>query len=424
MLATLVLAALAAPQSTAPQGLEGLVATLEERTAKRRKAARDAWVQHKDAFLLMPTRASLEPLEAAAPEIQDPALEHLQAWLDGPREGRSPVEALLLLLGRTMDGGGADRLVALLDRLPDSPAELRATALRQAVERGGLLARQAARERLNDASDALRHAAVESLLLYAPLAEAAALAARYDPSGLDADRLGEVLSLLAERPFEEGQLVLDGAWFEHGGEDYRAGLVRLLRAYPQEAGESFLVARATTPGLSTDARSEALQAFVAGARAYRWRDGERDLQSYFRDEPRSPSTEAVAWALWKLENATAKKFLLDELEDQLKDTPDDWRVRMRLARRQVNLDDHADAYRNFRRVVDTLDDGLAARRLDAEDWFYASRAAAGARRGREAGEWLQMTGWTPARLAPYRELPEFADYLDKEPFKRLFAEGQ
>ena len=69
-------------------------------------------------------------------------------------------------------------------------------------------------------------------------------------------------------------------------------------------------------------------------------------------------------------------------------------------------------------------DGLAARRLDAEDWFYASRAAAGARRGREAGEWLQMTGWTPARLAPYRELPEFADYLDKEPFKRLFAEGQ
>ena len=418
MLLTVVLAAAASLQAPPPQGLEALAATLEERTAKRRAAAEAAWVQHKDAFLLMPTRATLEPLEAAAPEIQDPVLRDLAVWLDGPRTGKSPVEALLLLLGRTMNAGGADRLVGLLERLPQSD---RPNAMWMAVERGGVKARRAAAEQLGTADPVLRQAAIESLLLHAPAAEAAALAATLDPTGLDAASLGAVFEQLAARSFPEG-LVLPPACFRPADGSYRTGLVRLLAAYPQEGVESFLVDRSLTPGLSGEDRRAALEAFVSGAIAFRWRDGERRLQDYLKDEPRSPSTETVAWALWELENKVAKKYLLDELEDQLRATPDDWRVRLRLARREVELDEHAESFRNFKRIIDTLDDGLAARRLDPEDWLYASRAAAGSRHAREAGEWLEMTGYSPSKLAPFRDLAEFADYLDKQPFKRLFPD--
>ena len=60
-------------------------------------------------------------------------------------------------------------------------------------------------------------------------------------------------------------------------------------------------------------------------------------------------------------------------------------------------------------------------RLSSEDWLYAARAAAGARKEREAGEWLARTRMSPSELAPYRNLPEFSDLLDQEPFNRLFG---
>ena len=113
---------------------------------------------------------------------------------------------------------------------------------------------------------------------------------------------------------------------------------------------------------------------------------------------------------------------LDELRDRLRANPDDWRVKLSLAERQVDLGDHADAYRVFRELIDQMDDGLlSTRRFDPIDWMYASRSAAATRRVREAGEWLEATGWNPQQLAAFRDLPEFAPHLDKQPFKDLFG---
>ena len=60
--------------------------------------------------------------------------------------------------------------------------------------------------------------------------------------------------------------------------------------------------------------------------------------------------------------------------------------------------------------------------MQPEDWLFAARAAAGSRKEREAAEWLARTRMSPSELRPYRNLPEFADLLDQDPFDRLFGQ--
>lgn len=401
-----------------PQGLEKMIATLEAETAARRDAAQQAWVQHRDAFLLIPNKGSLKPLLAAAPEIQDPALDQLAAWLSSSRKGKSPTDAILILLSRVMDGGGADRLVSLMGQLP--PERL-PEALRMSVERGGRRAVETARTLLNSSDAALRQAAYESLMLHAPTADLSALVSVVPLTGMKLDSVADMVDGLAERRLPP-DLRLPLAFLQTRDVPLKMAVVRFLVAHPQNDAEDFLADRAVATGLSTASRTEALSAFVAGAEQYRWRDGEKVLSTYVKRSPRSSATEQVAWALWRLEDKSAKKYLLEELEDSFRAAPDDKRIELALAKRQVSLGDFPDAYRHFKKVVDSIDDGVYSLRMDPIDWVYAARSAAGARHSREAGEWLEMSSWSPVKLAPFKDLPEFSAYLDKQPFKRLFGQ--
>jgi len=412
------LLALAVNIQAPAQGLERMIATLEAETAARREAAEQAWTQHSEAFLLMPSKSTLKPLLAAAPEIQGPALDQLAAWLSSSRKtGKNPVNSILILLSRVMDGGGADRLVAMMDQLP--PDRL-PEALRMSVERGGRRALETARALLGSSDAALRQAAYESLMLHAPTADLTAVVSAIPLTGMTLESVAAMVDGLAERKLP-AELRLPLAFLQTRDVPLKMAVVRFLAAHPQSDAEDFLAARAVATGLSSDSRTEALAAFVAGAQQYRWRDGEKVLSTYVKRSPRSSATEQVAWALWRLEDKNAKKYLLKELEDSLRAAPSDRRIELALAKRQVNLGDFPDAYRHFKKVVDSIDDGIYSLRMDPIDWVYASRSAAGARHSREAGDWLELSGWSPSKLARYKDLPEFSAYRDKQPFKRLFG---
>jgi hypothetical protein len=131
----------------------------------------------------------------------------------------------------------------------------------------------------------------------------------------------------------------------------------------------------------------------------------------------------VAWTLFRLGSRDGKRYLLEEVERQARDNPDSWRSQLALARRQVDVGDHADSYRGFRDVLTTLAGSAFERSLTEQDWVWAARAAAGSRHQKEAGQWLEDSGLNSVELAKYRDLPEFAPLLDKQPFKRLFGAG-
>ena len=132
-----------------------------------------------------------------------------------------------------------------------------------------------------------------------------------------------------------------------------------------------------------------------------------------------PMAEATAWALHRLGDKAGARYLLDAPEEAVKRNKNDWRSHLELGQMQVRLSEFRDAFRSFETSIRLAD--VSRGRFSSADWLYAARAAAGARKEREAGEWLARTRMSPSELAPYRGLPEFADLLDQEPFNRLFG---
>jgi hypothetical protein len=408
----------AAPQAPAA-GLEQLVSTLEQQTLERRSAAIAAWDTQGKLYLAQPSRGTMSTLLDFAPYIQEPVLDSLEANLRTPGSNPAQIGDLLQLLGRCMNRGGAARLLPLL---PELPKEHRATALRFAIEQGGIRTRHSAHQYLANEQDDVRQSALETLLLHQDVRQVPALLANVDPLHVDLESLGAILELVAQRELP-GDVLLPKSFYEQKGLEFIEGLVAFMVRYPQPDTEDYLVERALLPrneGLSIEARKSALAAYESGSAAFRWRAGTRQMTRFLKDENPGEATYAVAWTLHHLGEKSGRKHLLAGPEERAKANPDDWRAQIVLGRMQVDVGEFTSAYKTIKNTFEEIDGTPAARRVSPEDYLYAARAAAGARRPKESGRWLTATRYSPIELQPYRDLPEFEPYLKKAPFNHLF----
>ncbi|MGB0953642.1 MAG: hypothetical protein ACPG31_10475 [Planctomycetota bacterium] len=400
-------------------GLESLTEDLATRTAARRQAAEQAWTEHGKAYLAQPARATMEPLLAFAPEVQEPILQAIRTEIAVEKPQADRLHNLLLLLARCQNAGGAARL---WDLLPQLPPALQADALRSVVAKGGQRTRGAARKFLQSDRIEMRQAALESLLLHAPAAQTPALLPYLQFQGMNLETMGAVLGELAERDLPpEFQLPASSYGVVHGV--FQAGLVAYLRSHPQEDSEEFLLDRIlnrNSNNLTVTARTESLHAYEAGAAQFRWRGGIRTLVRELKDLSRSTFSLELAWSLHRLGENAGANYLLAGPEADAKRNPDDWRIQFTLGQLQVELGEFQSAYRNYKKTLDSLEGTPVARRIDPQDYLYAARAAAGAKKSKESGQWLIASRLTTKQLEPYRDLPEFQPYLKKAPFSRLF----
>jgi len=362
---------------------------------------------------------TMSPLMTYAPYIQDPILDALVANLDATTKNPSRSRDLLQLLGRVMNSGGAARLLPLITRLP---VDQRAMALRYAIELGGRRTRNSALSYLKSDNRRVQQSALESLLLHGETRLAPSLLAGADISKLDLQSFGAVLEILADRDLPAGTKLPSAVYAQKDG-DFLEGAIAFMVKHPQPDSEDFLIARSLMPrssGLSIEARRLALSAYESGAKELRWRSGVRSMNRFLKDERPGEATYAVAWTLHRLGDKMGRKHLLAGPQERAKDNPDDWRAQMVLGRMQVDVGEFSSAYRTIKGTFEDIEGTPASKRLTAEDYLYAARAAAGSRHSREAGNWLTATRYSPIQLAPYRDLPEFAPYLKKAPFNHLF----
>ncbi|MDP7062950.1 MAG: hypothetical protein QF489_08490 [Planctomycetota bacterium] len=408
----------AAPQAPTG-GLEQLVSTLEQQTRERRNAAEAAWKTQGKLYLAQPSRGNMSTLLDFAPYIQEPVLNSLESNLRAAGSNPAQIGDLLQLLGRCINRGGAARLLLLV---PELPKEHRAKALRFAIEQGGIRTRRSAHAYLNDEQSDVRQSVLETLLLHQDVRLVPALLANVDPSTIDLESFGVILHLLAQRELPEGVL-LPHSFYDQRGLKFINGLVAFMVRYPQPDTEDYLVERALLPrneGLAIEDRKSALAAYESGSAAFRWRAGTRQMTRFLKDENPGEATYAVAWTLHRLGEKSGRKHLLAGPEERAKANPNDWRTQMLLGRMQVDVGEFNSAYKTIKNTFEEIDGTPAGRRLSPEDYLYAARAAAGARRPTESGRWLTATRYSPIELAPYRDLPEFEAYLKKAPFNHLF----
>lgn len=402
----------------ADAGFEKLTASLEQRTAARRAAAEKAWADHGAAYLAQPARATMDPLLEFAPEIQEPLLMALKQSLNGELNTPDAQTSILQVLGHCLNSGGSARLIELLPQLPKAQ---QASTLRTVIAHGGPRTLSHARTYLDSDDTTLRQASLEGLLLHLNPGELPALVARFDYAHMDLELFGAALDSLAERELP-AEFQLPEATFEQTHRSFIAGAVNFLAQHPQENAEDYLLNRVLdrkATGLSTEAKTEALAAYEAGAQTYRWNTGVRALSRDLKDMPRSPFSLEIAWTLHRLGEKAGRTYLLKLPEDIARRNPDDWRAQFTLAQLQVEVSEFQSAYRLYKKTFDSLEGTPVARRVEKWDYFYAARAAAGAKRSKEAGQWLVASRLRPEELVPYRDLPEFEPYLKKDPFKRL-----
>ncbi|TAH35591.1 MAG: hypothetical protein EYC70_13115 [Planctomycetota bacterium] len=415
---SLFLAVLALPQqdpgAPAP-GVEGFLDSLRAHAAPRRAAAREAWKSFGPLYLEKPGEDTIAPLLAAAPEIQEPALEELAAASAAAASER--VAALVALLGASMNAAGAESLAALVPALPVGE---QAPAIEAVVARGGAATVAGAERWLLEGAPAQRAAALSALLAHAPIERAPGWLAHPATAQLDGTAVGAALERLAARPLPE-TLRLPAALYQRREGALVAPLLGVLQRAPDPDTEAFLIRVLEQPGRDRDTRLSALAALERGSQAFHWRDGEKRLEQLLEQKPPDPLSEPFAWTLHRLGNKTGTRFLLAVPQAAVKSNPRSWRNRFALGRTLVELGDWTEAYTHFAEGVDLVEDTPNFSNVRREDWLYAARAAAGARRLRDAAAWLEASEMSPVELEAYRALPEFAPLLDRQPFKRLFG---
>ena len=415
-LCAVLAASLMLPQVVSAQSgkLDQLAQTLRERTEARRAAAALAWKEQQKSYLAGPSRQRREALAEFAPEIQGPVLASLRIELDAEKPDGGKVDALVALLGATVNSAGADRLATELDRLPGA-ARLRAIDV--LGEKGGLRSVQALEASLSQRDSSLRDAALMALLKIGDAVECRDWLERVSVDQLSDDQRLEVLDLLTRRPLP-AEFQLPSDWYGLQEPRDLEALFAFLDAHPDASVEDFVIDYIFDRNRPMKLRLAGLAVAEHGAEQLKWRDAKRRMGVLLRAKDGDPMAEATAWALHRLGDKAGARYLLDAPEEAVKRNKNDWRAHLELGEMQVRLSEFRDAYRSFEDSIRLAD--VSRGRFSAEDWLYAARAAAGARKEREAGEWLARTRMSPSELAPYRGLPEFADLLDKEPFNRLF----
>jgi hypothetical protein len=407
------------PSCAAPQGdgtsLEALMRDLEQKTLVRRTSAAAVWSENAIPFLSGDANR-LPALLAAAPEIQGPILTSLRKSLT--RDDIADLAPKLIqILGKVMNPAGAEEL---FDLLPELPPNAQPVAVSAALARGPAVLYEAGLALTQSPDAALRQAAVQSLLLHGPKEDCARLAALLSATEGDRVQLNETLRALSLRELPDN-FRLPASLMELKDNSFQRDLAQFFTFHPQDDAELFLIGGALDPARPKQERVVFLTAFEAGAKLFRWKEGEKTCEEFLKDVTRTETSEEIAWTLLRLGSKNAKRYLLQEIEQLARDNPNAWQTQLALARRQVEVGEHNDAFKGFKDVFETLAGTSFERALTAADFVWAARAAAGSRHQKEAGQWLESSGLNSVELGEYKALPEFVPYLDKQPFKRLFG---
>lgn len=423
MLALLTALTLACPQGTPvsgaeASGLESLLDRLAARTAERRQKAEAHWLEQKELYLKAPDQYDLEGFGALAPEIQGPVLEDLVAQLDS-----QPGSALLPyvgLLSEIMNPTGAEHLAL---HLPALPLSVRLPALTAVASRGGPKAWRLVEPFFHQGPMQQRLHSMEVLAIYGPVKRCQSWLQALPADQWDERSLSRVLQRLGQRSLPE-DFRLPESVRQNPSPTVLTGLLSVWQQIPDPESEAFLSGAVTTLHLQTKTRQQALSVLEKSALSFRWRNAERQLADHLRNHASDPMAETIAWTLHRLDHKDGAKFLLRIPEAEVKARPRDYRARMKLGRLLVDLDRHHDAYKEYQVAIKQVEvNEYARRRVGSDDWLYAARAAAGARRLKDAAEWLESSHLSTAELRQYINLPEFQALLNKQPFKRMFGEG-
>jgi hypothetical protein len=396
-------------------GLDALAATLRERTAERRLAANQAWEKMQLAYYQAPDGKNLTALTGFAPEIQDPVLLSLGQELGAKSPRSQRISAQVALLAATMNASGADRLAQKLDQLPEA---VRLNALSAIAQRGGTRSRLALEKRLANSSQAERNAALIGLVRYGPVQFSHRWLASVEPNSLQSEARIRTIEALSERPLKV-DFSLPSNWFALEDAREQLALMAFLQAHPDRQAEAFVLPLVLDSNRKPELRKAGLVVLERGSIDLKWREPKRKLGAILRDKEGDPLAEDAAWVLHRLGEKAGTRYLLAGPTDEVKRNKSSWRAYLDLGQMEVRLGEFRGAYKNYSTAMKVAE--ARRGRLENLDWLYASRAAAGARKAKDAGDWLARTRMSPRELAPYKNLPEFAPYLDKQPFKRLFG---
>lgn len=398
------------------EGLEALYARLRERTAERRASAIAAWEQYQAEYLADPVGFDTGSLSGFAPELQEPLLMSLGIALRDKKSDDQ--DALLDLLAVTVNSAGARRLEAYWDRL-ELPQRLQ--ALNISVGRGEENSWLRAVPYLTNGETPQRVGALQVLLKFGPVSEADGWLSAIPLREFEAEDLGDSLQILGERKLP-ADFALPESLLLQRAQAIVEGLLAVMEQAPQEGAEELLFATVVDKVLSDEMRSRALRVFEKSNAKYRWRNSARKLAEHLKDHPTDAIAYPMAWALHRMGQKEGAKFLLREPEQAVKSRPRDWRTRLALSQLYVRLSEFGDGYKEFNTVYEQVkNNSFTLRQITSEDWLYGARAAAGARRTKDAGDWLERARMSPRELEPYKDLPEFKPLLNKQPFKRLFG---
>ena len=412
---TLLPVLLASPCQNGGQTLAQIRADLQARTSARREAAQKTWAEVGIPWVMSSEEEIPGPLISLAPEIQDPALESLQLFLDNPVPNLPALQRILAFCAQTMNSAGADHLSQLYSAMDD---DLRQATFLPCVQRGAKEAIQATATYLSSKSSTTASAALKALLQAGQPAQIPFWLQQVPPSLLKGDFSRSALTWIAARELADDFRLPEFFYLNLHPLEITAHLKILMQA-PREDKEGWVIDRFTDVSLVFDQRVAALTVAEHGAAEMKWRQAERKMSALLRSKNPDLLAERTAWALHRLGAKEGRKWILSTPRENAKENPGDWRALLLLARTEVDVGEFKDAYRTFK---DTID--LANRkrgRLQSKDWVWAARAAVGSKKPKEGGAWLAKARMSPSELAPYIDLPEFKNYLDNQPFKRLFG---
>ncbi|MBC8330005.1 MAG: hypothetical protein ISR76_03760 [Planctomycetes bacterium] len=399
-------------------GAEAMASQLAERSAERRAVAVRTWQEHGEAWLAAADEQARGFLLERSPEIQEPLMAAL--WAEAATEVPAPerIQALLGLLGESMNGAGADRLVRGRPRLP---ASMRLAAVEAALKRGSGAAELAAEGYLRTGRPEERSRALRILLSFGGASHAAAWLEPAPWAELDLAQVGSGLQALALRQALPEDFRLPEAAFALRHPQMIRGVLAVLEKRPDRLSEEFLGEIALMAAAEEQDRRRALAAIEVAAPEFRWRRVIRDLESFLDGVGNDPMAEDIAWTLHRLESKKGSSFLTAEMRAGVKANPSDYRSRFRLGARYVDMAMFKDGFKEFKAGIQDLQGTPQYTRIDRLTWVSAARAACGSRRYTEGLEWLKNARMSPRELEEYRALPEFEDALAKPAFKKVFG---
>jgi hypothetical protein len=404
----------------AQNDLEGLRAILVEKSAARIEAANTAWAKDGAQFLESGDRNLIAMFELLRPEIQTPLFTSLDAML-ADSASMSQVPRVLQLLNGVLDHSSSARLLSLLDKLPASE---RAKTIYMIIKYGASATQLEAERYLSTADTRLQQSIVESSLLYADRSNVFSMSENIDYEKFDVNELGAIFGILAEREFN-GKLFIAPEAFDVSSKEFRVGLLTLLAAHPQPGTAAYLISESIEDGLapkSIEVNQLAILAFEAGAKVFKWSRHQNKYQRFLKANPSHRLASNVAYSLHRLGDRKGTKHLLDKPEQEYRDNNGEWSYAVNLGRMQVTLGLHSEAYRVFHSAyTQGIKNEQVRRRMMRQDFVWAARAAAGAKRPTVAFDWLNSSGLSINELKDVGKYSEFKPYLDRDNFIALFS---